>query len=102
MDEFLWIHLQSQLAAYLTGTLSLSHLEAWMLANDPALLESSADDLIDAAGLLSLGIADLHHGHISEDDLKNEIRRYLAGTTLIVSLGNPQMRTGSSNRTISR
>jgi hypothetical protein len=100
MDELLWMDVQAQLAGYLSGAISLRSLEEWVLAHDPALLRSSAEEIVNVAGLLSLGMADLHRGHIAEDELKDEIRQWLAGRTLAVSLGEYQVSTGSSNHTV--
>jgi hypothetical protein len=55
-----WMTGPSHLATSRSDAIAPRDLEAWMLAQDPARLRISADEIVKVAGFLSLGIADLH------------------------------------------
>jgi hypothetical protein len=100
MDELLRMNLHAQALAYLGGVLSLGHLEEWLLQYDPVLLASASPDIVQLSGLLSLGIADVNRGHISEDEFKAEIQQFLGRHTLTLALGERQIFTGSGNQNV--
>lgn len=77
MDEILRLSFYGRVNDYLNGALPLRDLEDWVLQYDPALLRVPSSDVAQLAGIVALGITDIHHQHISEDDLKAEISDFM-------------------------
>jgi len=88
--------IRQRITDYLTGTLSVQDLNKWVGEVTWDVQNSGDTEAERLTGKVELWLAELSHGHLSEDELKRELYHLLRGTirlSFYVGLTEPQVRT---------
>lgn len=86
--------IRQKISEYLSEALSLRQFQEWFVPATWDIHQAGIQEEVLLTGKVELWLAELTSGHLTEDELKYEMRRFLNEPIMII--------TGSSTQTISR
>ncbi|HET9407081.1 MAG TPA: hypothetical protein VFO39_07570 [Candidatus Sulfotelmatobacter sp.] len=89
--------IRQQLAKYLHDEMSLDHFEDWFVQRSWNMHRDSMDAAQKLASAIELRLAEHSSGHLSENDLREELLPFVTTYNAVVSFGQPAAAVPSSD-----